>query len=238
MNAVPLSVLLVVSEPESARAFVRCARAIPGYEVRAEVCAAPERVPLFHRVDQDLVVLGADVCTGTGEELLHWLRDAGDTRPVIVLAEHADAALATRNLRAGADEFLCSAELSPERLEKTIAVMLARKRAREAWREAEQLRIVHEMVVSLSHEINNPLQGVVGYLEYVMEQLGPTHPQHARLAAALHAAERIADLVRRLRDVDHVATRPYLAGETMFDLVDARPGPGSARSSAVDTSGN
>jgi PAS domain S-box-containing protein len=77
-----------------------------------------------------------------------------------------------------------------------------RKRAQEALIESEKLALTGELAASLAHEINNPLQSVIGCLALAQEVLaeGGSVGQYVEIAIA--ELERTARIVGRLRDLN------------------------------------
>jgi PAS domain S-box-containing protein len=83
-----------------------------------------------------------------------------------------------------------------------------RKRAQEALVESEKLALTGRMAASLAHEINNPLQSVVGCLSLADEDLAEGRDARQYVQIALEEVERAADLVARMRNMN----RPDQAG--------------------------
>jgi PAS domain S-box-containing protein len=77
-----------------------------------------------------------------------------------------------------------------------------RKQAQAALIESEKLALTGRMAASLAHEINNPLQSVIGCLSLAEEDLtaGENPLQYVRIA--LEELERAADLIARMRDLN------------------------------------
>ena len=76
-----------------------------------------------------------------------------------------------------------------------------RMRAEAAERETEALRSVTLLAAAASHEINNPLMGVIGNLELLALETGLDAPAHLYVRRALTAAEEIKLKVRRLAHI-------------------------------------
>jgi PAS domain S-box-containing protein len=77
-----------------------------------------------------------------------------------------------------------------------------RKQAQAALVESEKLALTGRIAASLAHEINNPLQSVVGFLSLVQEQVGAGSGSDEYVTIALEEVERAADLVARLRNLN------------------------------------
>jgi PAS domain S-box-containing protein len=87
--------------------------------------------------------------------------------------------------------------------------------------EAERLTTILETVVSVNHEINNPLAIVMGNLQLLLRQNESGPPQsRAQTRAALSAARRIAEVIRRLSGIVEPVEMEYLRGRgiPMLDI--------------------
>ncbi len=90
--------------------------------------------------------------------------------------------------------------------------------AEAAHQEAAQLRSVNLLAQAASHEINNPLAVIVGYLQLLGDR-AQSGTQEARwLGMSLEAAGRIQEAVARLRRIVRVeSTKPTGAAPAMLD---------------------
>jgi PAS domain S-box-containing protein len=76
-----------------------------------------------------------------------------------------------------------------------------RKRAQEALIQAERLAVIGRMAASLAHEINNPLQAVVGCLGLAIEALEEHEDAGMFMSVAMDELKRAARIVHRMRDL-------------------------------------
>jgi PAS domain S-box-containing protein len=86
-----------------------------------------------------------------------------------------------------------------------VVVMLeditARKQAQAALVQSERLALLGRLAASLAHEINNPLQSVIGCLELVESSEGESEDVKQLIQVATEELERAAGIVTRLRDL-------------------------------------
>ncbi len=83
----------------------------------------------------------------------------------------------------------------------TEQVLLERRMAR-----AEQLALIGEMAAALAHEVKNPLAGMKGALEIVLEDLSAESPHRFVLRHVLEEIERINRIITDL--LDYARPRP------------------------------
>lgn len=105
-----------------------------------------------------------------------------------------------------------------------------RRRAEEARLEAEALRAVAELARATSHEINNPLTGLLLSLELLRTRQAPESKRQEWMEAARELGFRIRDIVGRLA---HITRREIDARLSELPMLDIRrssePAPEPAR---------
>ena len=82
----------------------------------------------------------------------------------------------------------------------TEAVRLEREREalRDQLTQSERLASLGHFVAGIAHELNNPLQGVLGHLELLIETEEAARPLRRELRRIFHEADRAAKIVRNL----------------------------------------
>jgi PAS domain S-box-containing protein len=76
------------------------------------------------------------------------------------------------------------------------------KRAQSALIQTEKLALAGRLGASLAHEINNPLQAVLGCLGLAREQVDQVGEVYEYLQIAIEELERASDIVTQLRDLN------------------------------------
>jgi PAS domain S-box-containing protein len=69
---------------------------------------------------------------------------------------------------------------------------------RERLAQSEKLAALGQFVAGIAHEMNNPLQGVLGHLELLIETSADARPLRRELRRIYHEADRAAKIVRNL----------------------------------------
>jgi signal transduction histidine kinase len=73
-----------------------------------------------------------------------------------------------------------------------------REALRERLGQSEKLASLGQFVAGIAHEMNNPLQGVLGHLELLLETSEQARPLRRELRRIYHEADRAAKIVRNL----------------------------------------
>lgn len=170
---------------------------------------------------------------GTGAagqmELEDAVQRATSLQPLALLLAVVPSASLGRQLslmRAGAFDTLSMTARDP-RIGETLgrAVELITQRRRIINR--EKLRLISQLAISVNHEINNPLTGLMGTAELLLlENKGLGEKAQRDLRLILQQCRRIQEVTARLKTLNHMRTVPYGAHDSMIDLVgEIAPGP-------------
>ena len=160
--------------------------------------------PYAARWPADLVVVGRPLPGVDAVAVIAGLKDDPATRAIPVL--HAPSDAGCEECRA---DVCLSGGWSPGQLERVSRVLLelgqARARVetvgpseRRPAPHAERMEALGRLTGGIVHDFNNLLFVITGQIELARRQLTADHPAFARLAPALHAAERAAALNRQL----------------------------------------
>jgi len=99
-----------------------------------------------------------------------------------------------------------------------------RKRVEEELRDthaqAAELAGIHKTTATYAHEISNPLTGLMGLIQMLIDE--PCGPKEAypMLLEMRNAAKRISEVLRKLQQLELPKTRSYLGREELLDLDD------------------
>lgn len=78
--------------------------------------------------------------------------------------------------------------------------------------EKEKLSAVIETAGAVCHEMNQPLMCILGYSEFLLDEISQDSTQYAHLMEIKNQVERLGEITRKLMSVTRYKTKPYLKG--------------------------
>jgi CheY-like chemotaxis protein len=153
---------------------------------------------------------GVDVCRRARH-------DCTEGPPYLILLTGRDEKRdVVAGLTAGADDYVTK-PFEPEELRARLAVGDRVLGLQEQVRERERLRGVLEMAGAVCHELSQPLQGVLGFSELLLEGMSAEDPRREALESIKAGIDRIGTLVHRVGHITRYRTRDYV-GEPIVDI--------------------
>ncbi len=184
---------------------------------------------VFERELPPLVILDWQMPELDGLEVCRRIRahPEGDITFVLVVTARDGADDLTAVLDAGADDYM-SKPVTPDNLharlriaERRIEVSRARRAAEIALRRARYLAGIGETTLALHHEINNPLAALLMSTSLIESGIMGDAEVKASIKVIAEQARRIADVVKRLGEVERerrALSVEYLNEARMLDL--------------------
>jgi DNA-binding response OmpR family regulator len=201
-----------------------------GHEVDVYANGA-EAWAAFQDSPTSMVVLDWEMPVMDGLEVCRRIREheAGTDTYLLLITARSKAADLDDVLAAGADDYLSKPVTASDvaaRLriaEARIEIAAARRQAEEDLRKARYLAGVGEVSLALQHEINNPLAALLTTTAIIKEGMVDAADIPASLAVIDTQARRIADVMKRLREVQTDKSVEYAHGQRMVDLGEKKP---------------
>lgn len=222
--APPARVLIVEDDPLQARLDEALVGAM-GCELAGVV---PDgRTAVMRAADVDLLILDYQLEGELdGIAVLREIRSRAYAVKVVITTAHGSERVASEALRLGADDYVIKgdgfAELLPRVLGRVLKLRDIERQLADAQQQvvvAERKAAIGEIVVAVSHEMNNPLMAVRAELELMKLEAEALPPRtRAGIVSAIAQLDRISAVLRKLTTHSSDATIPYVGGTRMTDL--------------------
>lgn len=219
-----VTVLVVEDDPAQARlvqmlvgaAGLSCVGTAASAEGALDLAPQAEVILLDYRLEGDR----------SGLDVLREIRRRGSMASVVMMTAHGSERVASEALHLGANDYIIKDEAFTHLLPDVLARVVRMREIERALAEAQQSLIkaerraaIGEIVVALSHEINNPLMALSAQLDLLHLDAGSLAPgSRAALELARSQVARIADLLKRLGELDREQATTYVGGTRMTDL--------------------
>ena len=100
----------------------------------------------------------------------------------------------------------------------TIRDLTERHIAEQQRIEQEKLNSVLEMAGAVCHELNQPLQVILGYAEMLQQNFPPDSPQLAKAEKIVDQAAKLGDITKKLSAITRYETKSYIQKTRRVDI--------------------
>ncbi len=215
--------ILIVDDVPVNIAMVQALLKSEGYELVSAESGA-EALQSVEEQIPDLILLDIQMPDMDGYEVCKRLREEPETEgiPVIMFTatEHESEAKA-KGLRTGANDYITK-PVAKEELLARIETQLRLKQLENQRLLTEQLTLINQMVTTLHHEINNPLTGILGYTDILLDKMSrkvvPLDEIEKALLTIRDGSRRIQEVMIKLKEVTRPVVEEYSAGTSMIDI--------------------
>ena len=197
--------ILAIDDDPQARALIEVALAGARFEPVLEV--APTAALGLARIqadDHDIYFVDQQLPDGTGIDLIHAAKQAGATKPFILITGHGSGDVDEAAFREGAADYL-EKHLVSSHLERSIRYALRNWQAgralqdrEEQLRQAQKMEAIGRLAGGVAHDFNNLLTAIIGYTDVVAERLEADSPVAHDVGEIRKAADKAAALTRQL----------------------------------------
>lgn len=177
-----------------------------------------EALKVLDKHDIDLILTDLKMPEMDGIELLKYVQNKKLDIPVIVMTAYKSLETAIETIRLGGYDYM----VKPYEFEMALITVnraIEKARLTKKAKVAENLKTIAAASVTLNHEINNPLTGIMGNLELLLDDL-PEDKEEIKngLKIALENSQRIADVVKKFQTISKFVTTEYIDHQLMLDL--------------------
>ena len=218
--------ILIVEDDQDLASAEQVILKAEGYEA-FHVSDGASALELLSRETVDLILLDVNMPHMDGHEVCRRLRQNPDTAHVNILMVTALGSVkdTITGLEAGADDYLPKPFEVPELLAR-VRAQLRLCELQERLVEMEKSATIGQMVITLSHEINNPLTSILWHAQLVQEWLKKEPSKEPSIDKNVfnslqimeHEAKRIEKVMEQLQSIEKPAVTEYLPGVKMIDI--------------------
>lgn len=174
-----------------------------------------------HQSEFDLLIIQQSAITDHYISFLSQIRQIPSLKSTYLIFQLAepDSHTQLQALDAGVDVCVTETE-SLDLLLAYVRVGLGRRKQHREIREVVGTQTLNMLAVTLAHEINNPLTGILGYLGFLTEALRELEERDLEemLGIVRTQALRIQALVQKLNQLEDPHCTTYVDGVQMFEL--------------------
>jgi DNA-binding response OmpR family regulator len=228
-----LNVLLADDDP-TMRALLSHVIAQAGHAVTAMAADGEAAWNAWREAPVPLLIIDWEMPRLDGLALCRRIRasEEGDVPFVLIVTARDTTEDLTAVLDAGADDYM-SKPVTPDNLqarlriaERRIEVSAARRVAEAELRKNRYLAGIGETSLALQHEINNPLAALLSHAALIEHDMLDAKEKAEALVTIVQQARRIAEVVKRLRQLENPRSIEYLGSARMIDIKPTTPEPG------------
>jgi len=190
-------------------------------ETKYEIFSASngkEAIEIINSKEIDLILTDLKMPEIGGIELMEYVKNKSADIPVIAMTAFASLNSAIEALRLGVYDYL----IKPYEFDMVLIVInraIERIRLTKKASEVEKLNVIAEAAVTLNHEINNPLTGIMGNLELMLDNFPDDKEEIKKtMETVLENSHKIADVVRKFQAIKKYVMTEYASKQPMLDL--------------------
>ena len=174
---------------------------------------------LLAKIRPDLILMDIEMPNVDGITACRRIRedDLFAQIPIIFITSHTDDKTLQAAFDAGGTDYVRKPIGRVELLAR-VCTALAQRRAFERRRKEELLKGVLETAGAVCHELNQPLQYVLGAIQLLIIDTPDEDPKYRRLQSVFERVEQMGDITRKLSNITRYRTRKYMGNRDIIDL--------------------
>jgi two-component system cell cycle sensor histidine kinase/response regulator CckA len=224
-----LRVLFVEDSPDDVE-LIRLELARHGFDVKPRIAETrAEFITAINEGTWDVVLSDHSMKGFSSTDALHLLHDHDSDIPFIIVSGTIGEDSAVEAMRAGASDYVLKHNLrrlgpaveremresANRRMQRSTHAAL--QASEQRLRHAQRMEAVGRLAGGIAHDFNNLLTVILGFSEFLIEQLPPDAPTHRDASEIRMAAQRASRLTKQLL----AFSRQQVLERRVVDLVEA-----------------
>ena len=210
--------ILVVDDDQISQKFVESMLANAGYRVQTAENGLLG-IDKVAAVNPDLVLMDVVMPGMDGIEACKQLKadEASRQIPVIFITGTTDDQTLQAAFEAGANDYVRKPVRQVELLARVRAALAQRRMAFQMAQE-EKLKGVLATAGGVCHELNQPLQYVLGLVQLLLMDIPPENENYQHLESIRQSVEQMGAITRKLAEITHWRTLKYAGERDIIDI--------------------
>lgn len=209
---------MIVEDDPICSEFARAMLVDAGYGI----CAARDGRQCLEQVSEclpDLILMDVSMPGMDGIQACRQLKAGATCKhiPVIFVTGNTDDQTLEAAFDAGGSDYVLKPVRRVELLAR-VRTALAQRRMSLKLAEEEKLKGVLETAGGVCHELNQPLQFVLGAVQLLMLDVSPDSSLYANLDTIRARIEQMGEITRKLAEITRLRTRKYVGGKDIIDI--------------------
>lgn len=218
----PPHILLIEDNPNDAELLEVVLRSEAHAEAHIErVKRLSEALEKLRERTYDLVLLDLTLPDERGLPVFQAVQEAAPHLPIVILTGLADEMLATETVRLGAQDYLVKHEVEGRTLARALTHAIQRKKLQLELEEMQRRKT--EFVAMVSHELRNPMTGIVGFI-HLLSKTQLDDVQREYVQAVKNGSKSLMDLLNNLLDLSSAESGHISMDLQPLDLRDCLEG--------------
>ncbi|VAX24737.1 hypothetical protein MNBD_NITROSPINAE04-1823 [hydrothermal vent metagenome] len=212
-------ILIVDDDPNIALLIEMTLDRVPEFEIQT-ASNGEMALEKIANDNPDLVLLDIMMPGIDGFEVCKRIKEDENTKfiPVIMISAKREMNDKLHGMKIGANDYITK-PFNPEELVTRVKVHLRIKALEKDLSSKKELEAALKMSITLQHEINNPLTGIIGNIELLKDwENMPPQEVNQSMSDVLSLSLRIKDIVHQLSKLSSVVPTTYVEGSEMIDI--------------------
>lgn len=178
----------------------------------AEADSGRSALALMGKSPVDIILLDVDMPGQNGFEVCREIRSIQkfETIPVIFITGDGDIEAKAKGFEAGGNDYITK-PIVPKEVRIRVQAHLRIK-------QAEELKMVKDMIATYNHNMNQPLTTMYSYIEILLEKYELSDEAQKILKKMKSQFDKINAILKKIQSIDKVKRTDYVEGSEMVDL--------------------
>ncbi len=218
------NILIVDDAPANIRVLVEILAGT--YEISVAVSGSEALEIATSRTDMcgipDLILLDIMMPEMDGYEVCRILRGKPETKdiPVVFVTANTDDHTLQEAFEAGGTDYVRKPVNKVELLARIKSALTQQELTRKLLEE-EKLEGVLEMAGAVCHELNQPMQSVLGFSQLLMDDMTMDDPRYEYISIIKDQIDKMGRITKKLMRITKYETRDYIESTKIIDIYKA-----------------